>query len=382
MCDNHFEGSLPGEEEDELVPPQRPDTYGLPKETITQSIAELNISNEEILLEVADVLLQTCNEHAKTIATATKVLQELKESINETLKESTNPKVVKEEVINQVDTYKDVQNISTTQIELINGNNDTLFTDDTLTQQDYTEMMTRRIAFHKEQGTYVESSAEDQHELQQSSNESQWLKEKYYDNNQNILTAKIDDKENQNTAKIITMGSIIADKGLHIFKDGVEVISVDGSVNVNKGINIPVELNPVGTVAGQNGKILFSCDDYYKKNCDNNSYDANEFQKVDIVDIVNKVESKTEDKTNTKDKMEIKENNTSDKDDKIPLINPLHKLDYKEQEQLERAIFKKALYNVEKILNINRDAPSFKESVLIESDRLLNAWVEANSKKY
>lgn len=103
---------------------------------------------------------------------------------------------------------------------------------------------------------------------------------------------------------------------------------------------------------------------------------------VDIADTV-------KDLDNTMDKMDINDHsmtaNTNHVDnaqtpkkginvDVLPVANAIHKLDWKEQENLQKNIFKKALYNVEIMLQIKRDDPSFKQKVIEEADRLLEVW--------
>lgn len=60
--------------------------------------------------------------------------------------------------------------------------------------------------------------------------------------------------------------------------------------------------------------------------------------------------------------------------DNLPIANALHRLDWKERENLEKNIFKKAIHNVETLLQIKRDDPTFKKHVMEESDRLLEVW--------
>ena len=69
------------------------------------------------------------------------------------------------------------------------------------------------------------------------------------------------------------------------------------------------------------------------------------------------------------------------KDSNVPMINPLHRLNDKEQEQLYMKLFNKAIYNVEKIMNVEKNSAYFKTMVHQESDRLLNSWIEANKSK-
>ncbi|MGL5935650.1 MAG: hypothetical protein ACRCZI_08495 [Cetobacterium sp.] len=97
-------------------------------------------------------------------------------------------------------------------------------------------------------------------------------------------------------------------------------------------------------------------------------------------DIEIKIDNDVNDINETLDKMTITDSSIEKgiNVDNLPIANALHKLDWNEQEKLQKSIFKKALFNVENILQIGRSDPNFKQEVKEESDRLLNVWKNSN----
>lgn len=64
-----------------------------------------------------------------------------------------------------------------------------------------------------------------------------------------------------------------------------------------------------------------------------------------------------------------------------PIITPLHKLNLREQDELFVQIFKEACFNVEKILQIDKEDEQYSSKVKEEADRLLQVWIDINKKK-
>jgi hypothetical protein len=69
------------------------------------------------------------------------------------------------------------------------------------------------------------------------------------------------------------------------------------------------------------------------------------------------------------------------KQDKIPIMTPLSKLNKKEQEQLYKDLFTEAVKNVTVYESINKDDPVYKVKIKEEANRLLNVWLETNKFK-
>ena len=65
--------------------------------------------------------------------------------------------------------------------------------------------------------------------------------------------------------------------------------------------------------------------------------------------------------------------------EKPSLITPLSKLSIDTRDTLLRQLFKDAIFNVEKLMNIDKSDSSFKSKVNTEADRLLNVWIESHS---
>lgn len=95
---------------------------------------------------------------------------------------------------------------------------------------------------------------------------------------------------------------------------------------------------------------------------------------TEVVKVANEVDNIKETPLNDMKPPLYPETKDETKDDSTPMLNPLHKLNYKELDELQRNIFKKAVFNVETILQIKRDDENFKDSVKAESDRLLEVW--------
>ena len=63
------------------------------------------------------------------------------------------------------------------------------------------------------------------------------------------------------------------------------------------------------------------------------------------------------------------------------VITPLHKLNWAEQDALERKLMKTARFNVDNILKINPNDSAYKSAIFAEADRLLEVWMESNKKQ-